>query len=216
MSEERNQTQQEQSSNLASWEAQLQARAGELLSQRNAALKAEIERLQANISEINSRLVEQESAATEQDASGLLDYVRQWFSDSSARAEEDFKSRLEQAREEAERGFQARIEQACAEASAIARRESEAQIEDLREQLEASRKALTLAVSSSQEAAAQTVSFDTIKTAIEDIDLQRTRSDTLSRAGAPGRSIRAARGLFRDQKRRRHRLEGKRLRERIE
>ncbi len=180
MSEERNQTQQEQSSNLASWEAQLQARAGELLSQRNATLKAEIERLQANISEISSRLVEQESAATEQDASGLLDYVRQWFSDSSARAEEDFKSRLEQAREEAERGFQARIEQACAEASAIARRESEAQIEDLREQLEASRKALTLAVSSSQEAAAQTVSFDTIKTAIEDIDLQRTQSDTLS------------------------------------
>jgi len=195
VSEERNQTHQEQSFNsagLAGWEVQLQARANELLAQRIAPFKAEIERLQANVSELSSRLVEQEGATNEQDTSGLLDYVRQWFSDSTAKAEQDFELRLEEARaevamsvreetrEEAERGFQARLEQACSEASAIARRESEAQIEDLREQLEASRKALTLAVSSSQQASSQTANFDTVKTAIEDIDSQRTQSETLA------------------------------------
>jgi hypothetical protein len=192
VSEERNQTQEGQASNLASWEVQLRARANELLAQRTRELKAEIERLQSSVSEISSRLTEQDTATVEQDASGLFDYVRQWFNDSAARAEEDFKSRLEEARaevaasarketrEEAERGFQARLEQACAEAATIARREAEAQIEDLREQLEASRKALTLAVASSQQASSQTANFDTIKTAIEGIDSQRSQSDTLS------------------------------------
>ncbi|MGE0129375.1 MAG: hypothetical protein AB7U82_14960 [Blastocatellales bacterium] len=192
MSEERNQTRQKQSSDLASWETQLQSRANELLAQRIAPFKAEIERLQTNISEISSRLAQQESGVVEQDSAGLLEYVRQWFSDSTAKSEEDFKSRLEEARaeaaasareearEEAEKGFQNRLEQACAEASAIARRESEAQIEDLREQLEASRKALTLAVASSQESSSQTVSLGTLKAGIDDIDSQRTQSDTLS------------------------------------
>lgn len=206
MSEEKNQTPREQP-DLASWEAQLQARANELLAQRIGPLKAEIERLQANLAEIVSRLLEQtQTAPTEQETAGLLDYVRQWFSDSTARAEEDFKSRLEHARHEAaalarrdaerefetrleqarrqwqagEEQFQKRLEQACAEAAALARRESEAQIEDLGEQLEASRKALTLAVSSSQSASSQSANLDTIKAAIEEIDAQRTQSDTLT------------------------------------
>ena len=191
MSEERNQIRQELSSDLAdlpNWEAQLQARENELLARRIAPLKAEIERLQTNISEISSRLTEQDSATTERDSSGLLDSVRQWFSDSTARAEEDFKSRLEQARaeaaadarEETEKGFQARIEQACADAAALARREAELQVEDMREQLEASRKALTMAVASSQQLPPPPAIFDAFKTAIEDIDSQRSQSDTLS------------------------------------
>ncbi len=208
MSEEKNQIQPEQS-DLTSWEAQFQARANELLTQRTNAMKAEIERLQANIAEINSRLLEQTEAPPEQEAAGLLDYVKQWFSDSTAKAEEGFKSRLEDARaagaagarvkaeaefktrlEEARRQwqegrpseevFQKRLEQACAEAAAVARRQSEAQIEDLREQLEASRKALTLAVSSSQSASPQTANLDAIKAAIEEIDSQRTQSDILT------------------------------------
>ena len=101
MSEERNQIQQEQSSTQASFanfETQVLARANELLAQRVAPLKAEIERLQTNIAEIGSRLNEQEGAMTEGESSDLLDSIRQWFSDSNRQAEEDFKSRLEEAR----------------------------------------------------------------------------------------------------------------------
>jgi hypothetical protein len=217
VSEEKTQTQQEQSqespssrANWANWEAQLQARANELLTQRTNALKAEIERLQTNISETKARLLEQAQAApAEQETAGLLEYVKQWLSEQAARAEADFQSRLEQAcaeaagatREQAEMDFQTRLEQAhrewqagqpteedfqkrleqaCAEASALARRESEIQIEDLREQLEASRKALTLAVSSAQSASSQPANFSAIKTAIEEIESQRTQSDTLT------------------------------------
>ncbi len=199
MSEERNQNLEEQplnaanetnASNPAIWETQLRDRANVLLAQRIAPLKAEIERLQINISEISSRLNDQESGISEQESSGLLESIRRWFSVSAAKAEEDFKSRLEEARaeiaatiaarEDVEKGFQHRIEQACADAAAVARREAEVQLEDMREQLEASRKALTLAVSSAQQTSTQSVNFDAFKAAIEDIDSQRTQSDTLS------------------------------------
>ncbi len=210
MSEEKTQIPQEQSPETPSWEAQIQARANELLAQRTSALKAEIERLRSSIVEISARLDEQAQAAPdEQETAGLLDYARQWFSDERAKAEENFQARLDQARHEAadaaleeaerdfqerleqarrewqagqmsEEDFQKRLEQACAEASAVARREADVQIEDLREQLEASRKALTLAVSSSQSASAQAANFDAIRAAIDEIDAQRTQSDTLT------------------------------------
>ncbi len=216
MSEEMNKPQ--ENSPQQSWEAQLQQRANELLAQRTTALKTELERLQASFTEISAKLLEQaRPEATEEESTSLLDHVRQWFSDSSAKAEEDFKSRIEEARaeaanaarEEAEREFerrlevaendfqvrfagaraewqaasqetneaefQKRLETACAEAAGVARRESEAQVEELREQLEASRKALTLAVSS-----AQTSNFDSLRAAIEEVDVQRTQSDTLT------------------------------------
>src|SRR5215510_3381014 len=194
----------------SSWETQLQQRANELLAQRIGPLKSEIERLQSSFNEISARLLEQaRSETTEEEGSWLLDTVRGWFNDSTARAEEEFNSRIEHIRNEAEAiarkdiekdfeskmekaridwhiaaqqtqqanesEFQRRLETACTEAAAVARRESEVQLEDLREQLEASRKALTLAVSS-----AQNTSFDTLRTAIEDIDGQRSQSDTLS------------------------------------
>ena len=102
--------------------------------------------------------------------------------------EKEFQDRLRQAArdwdEAAQRGgevsFQKRLEQACSEAAAVARRESEIQIEDLREQLEASRKALTLAVSSSQSGPAQSSHFDLLRAAVEEIDAQRTQSETLT------------------------------------
>jgi hypothetical protein len=106
----------------------------------------------------------------------------------SQEAELDFELRLEEARSEweiashkaAEEELQIRLEQACGEATALARRELEPQIEELHEQLEASRKALTLAVAAAQEASAQREMFDSIKYAVEDIDAQRTQSETLS------------------------------------
>jgi len=103
-------------------------------------------------------------------------------------AEQDFQLRLEDARLEwelanqiaVEEEFQKRLEQACGEATAHARRESESQIEELNEQLEASRKALTLAVAAAQEASAQRAMFDAIKIAVDDLDAQRTQSETLT------------------------------------
>src|SRR5215471_1538516 len=92
VSEERNQIRQEQSSTVANfahmgnWESQLQARANELIAQRVAPFKAEIDRLQSNISEISARLMEQENGAAV-DSSGLFDSIKQWIQDSSAKAE---------------------------------------------------------------------------------------------------------------------------------
>ncbi|MBK9705808.1 MAG: hypothetical protein IPO77_02010 [Acidobacteria bacterium] len=190
-----------------SWESQLRSRANDLFSRRTAPLKAEIERLQATINDISSRFQEQTQAEpSEEETSGLLDHVRQWFSDSSSKAEADFQARLVQARLEAadevreraqqefesslisaraeweaeflksnEESFQKRLEQASDDAAAISRRESETRIEEMREQLEASRKALTLAVASSQSAG-----FDTLRESVDEIDAQRTQSETLS------------------------------------
>jgi hypothetical protein len=160
VSEERNQIQEERSPNMGNfenWESQLQARANEMLARRIAPLKAEIERLQGAISEIGSRLTGQDGAITGDESSDLIEEIKRWFEESTAKVEENFKSRLE-------------------EAAANARREAEIQIEELREQLEANR-ALTMAVTSSQ-AAPRT--FETFKAAIEDIDSQRTQSDILA------------------------------------
>lgn len=187
MSEENNISSNQQ--DASGWESQLLARANEFFNQRVGSLKSEIERLQSTIGEINSKLTEQsQPVATETESAGLLDFVKEWFNDSTTKAEQEFESRLATARAEwestaqqaSEAEFQKRLEQACAEASAVARQQAEAQVEDLREQLEASRKALTLAVSSTQTAAAQASSYDNLKSSIEDIDAQRTQSDTLA------------------------------------
>ena len=187
MSEENNISSNQQ--DASGWESQLQARANDFFNQRVSSLKAEIDRLQSTISEINTKLTEQsQPVATETESSGLLSFVKEWFNDSTAKAEQEFESRLASARAEwestaqqnSEEEFQKRLEQACAEASAVARRQAESQAEDLREQLEASRKALTLAVSSAQSAASQSSSFENLKSAVEEIDAQRTQSDTLA------------------------------------
>jgi hypothetical protein len=142
---------------FANWENQLQARANEMLARRIAPLKTEIERLQGAISEIGSRLTEQDSRITGDESSGLTEEIKRWFEESTAKVENDFKSRLE-------------------EAAANARREAELQIEELREQLESSR-SLTMAVASSK---SPSQSFETFKAAVEDIDSQRTQSDILA------------------------------------
>jgi hypothetical protein len=145
--------------NFENWESQLQARANEMLARRIAPLKTEIERLQGAISEIGSRLAEQDGSITGDESSGLTEEIKRWFEESTAKVEEDFKSRIE-------------------EAAAGARREAEIQIEQLREQLEASREALTIAEASSPQSSPQ--SFETFKAAVEDIDSQRTQSDILA------------------------------------
>lgn len=164
MSEERNQIREERSSimaNFANWESQLQARANEMLARRTRALKAEIERLQEAISEIGSRLAEQDGVIAGEESSSLIEETKRWFSDRVAKVEEDFKSRLE-------------------DVAANARREAEDQIEMLREQLEASRMALTMSMASSPQSSSRSASFEAFTTACEDIVSQRTQSDILA------------------------------------
>jgi hypothetical protein len=114
------------------------------------------------------------------DFNARLDQTR---SDVAAKAWEDaereFESRLEAIKRDwqaaADADFQRRLEAASTDAGGVARRESQTLIDDLEEQLEASRKALTLAVSSSQN-----TSFDALRAAVVDIDEQRSQSDTLT------------------------------------
>jgi hypothetical protein len=144
---------------FANWESQLQARADEMLARRARELKDEFERLQGAISEIGARLTEQDRVITGAESSNLIGEIKRWFDDRAAKAEEDFKSRLE-------------------ESAADARREAEIQIEELREQLEASRLASTSAAASSLQSFSR--SFETFATASEDIISQRTQPDIIA------------------------------------
>ncbi len=246
------------SENPESWEYQLQIRANQLIIQRTTQLRSDLERLQSTIDEITQRMIEgTRSVPTVQETRGLLDFVTQCFEAAASSAEDEFKTRLEQTRNEAsaeareaaetefqdmlkkaaqdwetaqkranelevqkqvekareaavseirlemekeyeqrlnqavisrsdgelladDAEFQQRLVQACADAAAVARRESEAQLDELREQLEASRKALTLAVSSSNSSSGDSAGIDLIKTAVDDIDRQRSQSETLA------------------------------------
>jgi len=193
VSEENNEFQENSESNDSktpeeSFESQLKSRAAEFLTGRIAPVKAEIERLQATISEISESLASHAGQEPSEDEGGFFDHLRQWFNETKSRAEEEFQSKLEAARQEwdsltrqsIQDEFEKRLETSCAEAAAVARREAEAQAEDLREQLEASRKALKLAVSSSQTASAQQAAFEDLRSGVIEIDDQRTQSDTLT------------------------------------
>ena len=91
------------------WETQLQTRAkevinqqvGQQVSQRIGPLKNEIARLQSAIAELQSKLDEpSEPVEEEPETGGLLDYVKQWFSESSSKAEQNFNAKVEQVRAE--------------------------------------------------------------------------------------------------------------------
>src|SRR5262245_53772774 len=142
---------------FVNWEGQMQAHANEMVARRIAPLKTEIDRLREAITEIGSRLAEQDSSITGAESSGLIEEIKRWFDESTAKVEADFKSRLE-------------------DATAKARREAEIQIEEMRAQLEESR-AMSMAVASSQSSSR---SFEMLTAAIEDIDSQRTQSDILA------------------------------------
>lgn len=109
-----------------------------------------------------------------------LDQVR---SEASAKAweeaEREFEGRIEALKTDwqssADVDLQHRLETASTDAAGVARRESESVIDDLQEQLEASRQALAVAVS-----AAQNSGFDALRAAVVDIDEQRSQSDTLT------------------------------------
>ncbi|MBO0862431.1 MAG: apolipoprotein A1/A4/E family protein [Chloracidobacterium sp.] len=177
---------------FANWESQLQARAEETLARRARELKDEFERLQGAISEIGARLTEQDRVLTGAESSSLIEEIKRWLDERAAKAEEDFRERTAKAEEDfkeraakaeedfkeraakAEEDFKSRLE----ETAANARREADIQIEELREQLEVSRQALTATSLSSPQTISR--SFETFTTASEDIVSQRTQSDTIA------------------------------------
>ncbi|HKX30879.1 MAG TPA: hypothetical protein VJ302_24530 [Blastocatellia bacterium] len=177
-------------------EEEFQARLEQNRTESEQEFHSRLEQSRAESEQETQARIEQSRAEVEQEVQARIDQVR-------AEAEREFQGQLEQARAEIERevqaridqvrgeweistneaneeSFQKRLEQACSEAAAVARRESEIQIEDLVEQLEASRKALTLAVSSSQTDSEQANSFHHLQVAVDEIDHQRTQSETLT------------------------------------
>jgi hypothetical protein len=89
VSEERIKIEEEGSPSMAAfenWESQLQARANETLTRRARELKAEIDRIQATISEIGSRLSEQDRAMADAESSSLIEEIKRWFDDRTAKA----------------------------------------------------------------------------------------------------------------------------------
>jgi hypothetical protein len=168
-------------------QAEQQLREGltaELEQQRNEAVAAARQEAEAEFEQQRVQIAEtlrsEAAAEYEQRQAELVQNVRQ-------EAETEFEQRraeiVEAVRQEAEADFQKRLEQSCTEAAAVARREADAQLEDLREQLEVSRQALTAAVAAQQPPAPPppaAPNYNQIKTAIEEIDAQRTQSEVLT------------------------------------
>jgi hypothetical protein len=163
------------------WEEQLQQRASTLLANRCNALAAELSRLQSTLNETCERMLGQtNSAIGAEETEDLRQYFRQALSEAAAATERDFQTQLAQAREEA---------------AAASRQDAEASIHELREQLEASRQQLeasrqefeahlqaatAASANISAAAPAHAAGFEQLKTALEEIDAQRTQSDALS------------------------------------
>ena len=149
------------------WEEQLRQRANELLARRFGSLEAEVRRLQSTVNELCERVLEQTQPTITADEAASLG--------------EHFAQRLNAATADTERDFQARLQQAQQEAAAAARQEAETEFQALREQLEASRQEAAISVAPvAATPFAHEAQFDLLRTAIEEIDAQRTQSDALS------------------------------------
>jgi hypothetical protein len=153
------------------WEEQLQLQAGDLLARRFSALEARVRQLQATLNEACAQLLGQAGAAlSAEDLVGLRQHYQQTLGAATAGTERQFQAQLAQAREEV-----AATRREAEEKIAFARQEAEAQMQELRRQLEASQQAPAPAAPQMHE-----VKANLLKTAIEEIDAQRTQSDTLS------------------------------------
>jgi hypothetical protein len=168
------------------WEAELHQRLGELLANRLNPLKSELEQLQATFSAVSNRLLEQtQFAPTAAETASLTAQVSEWLQTEAVKTEQNFQSRLEielaSAREQLETELQQRLEaefQTKLEQSIFAtQRETEVELEQLRNQL-----AVLQASQPLHTAAAASLSANNtlLKTAIEDVNAQRTQSETLT------------------------------------
>jgi len=168
------------------WEAELQQRVGELVANRLSPLNSELEQLQAALSAASARLQEQTQAVlTSTESANLVAPVNELVETLSRQAEAEFQNRLQEelssarsqieseVRQQLEGEFQSKLE----EQTQAATQAAEAELLSLRSQLAAVSTSQSLAVPASPSISAQ---YMLLKTAIEEIDAQRTQSETLT------------------------------------
>ena len=154
------------------WEEQLQERASALLAHRFSALEADVRRLQSSLNETCERLLGQTSATLNaEEADSLRQNFQQALNAARATAEQDFQTQLARAREEAADGVRQETEAQL--------RELHQQLENSRHEIEISRQSLSVGTGAGSTAGTD-ASFGWLKTAIEEIDSQRTQSDALT------------------------------------
>jgi hypothetical protein len=165
------------------WKAELQQRISEMLSARFNPLTTELERLQTAITEAQTRLQAQaQIGATAEETAALTTQVKALLDASISNAEQQFQARLaaeveqqrNELREQLEADFQTRLAQSEAAAQAAVETEAEqfrAQIAALTAQQAADTNTVTVATPPN---------YSLLKTAVEEIDAQRTQSETLT------------------------------------
>jgi hypothetical protein len=151
------------------WEEEIQQRASALMANRFSALQTEVRRLQSTLNETCERLLGQTMpAASTEETESLRDHFRQMLNAATATATQNFQTQLAQARQEAAANL----------------RELQQELENSRQEIEAARQTETsrqsLAISTQAATPVPGVGFDLLKTAVEEIDAQRTQSDALS------------------------------------
>lgn len=165
------------------WEAELQRRVSEMLATRLNPLTAELERLQTAVTEARTRLQTQsQDNVTTEETAALTTQVKTLLEASVSNAEQQFQARLNaevekqraELRQQLEAEFQTQLAQSAAEAKSAADTEAE--------QFRAQIAALTanLAASTSTVTVTAPPNYSLLKTALEEIDAQRTQSETLT------------------------------------
>lgn len=165
------------------WEAELQRRVSEILAARLNPLTAELERLQTAVTEARTRVQEQSQASVTTGETAVLSaQVKTLLDASASNAEQQFQVRLDaeverqraELRQQLEAEFQAQLAQSAAEAKNAAEIEAS--------QFRAEIAALTASQAASANAVTVTAppNYSLLKTALEEIDAQRTQSETLT------------------------------------
>ena len=163
------------------WQEQLQQRAGDLVARRLGDFAEELQTVQTALSGIRERLQTDSATVTAEETAGL---------------QECFDQARYTALQEVEAGYQTRLEQTIhqtrEETTTQLRQEYEAQLQDLRAQLEAAKASDSGLVQGLGLAAAGTAGvalggmssgespYTPLRAAIEEIDAQRQQADVLS------------------------------------
>ncbi len=163
------------------WQEQLQHRAGDLIARRLGDFAEELQTVQTALNGFRERLQTGSAAVTAEEAAGLQDCLNQARQAAVQEVETGFQSRLDQA-----------VQKAREETAAQLRQDYEAQLHELRAQLEAAQasqsnlvQGLGLATAGVAGVAVGsvgtgTVAYPALHTAITEIDAQRQQADVLS------------------------------------
>lgn len=162
------------------WQEQLQQRAGDLIARRMGDFAEELQTVQAALNGIRERLQTGSATVTAEETTGLKECLDQARYTAIQEVESGYQTRLEQA-----------VHQTREETIAQMRQEYEAQLQDLRAQVEAAQQANSGGVHGLGMAAAGAAGvavggwgsgpqYTSLRAAIDEIDAQRQQADVLA------------------------------------